>query len=245
MKKYNENFIDIKLTSETVFVYTVRKAIQKAIDTNIHLIRRVVLDLGCGEMPYKQYLLDRNTSITKYIGVDLAHSDYHKTVKPDLIWNGSKIKLKNKTVGTVLATELFEHISNLDIVLKEIKRVLSKKGKLIFTVPFIWPLHETPYDEYRYTPYSLNRYLTKVGFKNIMIVPLGGYNASLAQMLCIWISNFRLSIHSSFLKKMFEIFEKNILYAIIKFLMKKDDGMNVNNYGENTMPTGFYGHAEK
>lgn len=245
MLKYNTNFINIKLFKETVYVYSVRRIIQKAIDKNLNLFHGVLLDLGCGEMPYRQYILDKNISIIKYIGMDIDYSEYHQSIKPDLYWNGKDIPLKNNEVNTIIATELFEHIHNIENVLGEIFRVLSNEGLLFFTIPFVWPLHETPNDQYRYTPYSLKRIFEKSGFVDIKIIPLGGYNASLAQMLCIWIYNYRNEDKSCFKKILFEKIEKYILYPIIKKLLKKDDNLNVNTYGENTMPTGFYGYAKK
>ncbi len=245
MSNYNNNFINVKLTPNTVYVYPVRRALQKAIDTNIDLFWGVLMDLGCGEMPYRQYLIDKNKKITKYIGVDVDYNQYHRSIKPDIIWNGETIDIENEEIDTVLATELFEHLPNIEITLREIKRVLSKEGILFFTVPFIWPLHETPYDEYRYTPFSLKRVLETVGFRNITIAPLGGYNAALAQMLSVWIVNHRNSIISSFKRIIFNNMERNILYFIINRLLKKDDELNANSYGENTMPIGFMGYAKK
>lgn len=243
--KYNENFIDIKLSKDTVYVYSVRKLLQKALDNNLNLFHGTLLDLGCGEMPYRQYMLDKNKNIKKYIGVDIDYSEYHHFVKPDLYWDGKKIGVADGSIDTVIATELFEHISNIKEVLSEIHRVLSSNGVIFFTIPFIWPLHETPFDEYRYTPFSLKRMFTDAGFKNVNIVPLGNYNASLAQILCIWIYNKRESFSSDLKKGMFEKFEKIILYPVIKMLLKRDMLLNVSSYGENTMPTGFSGYAKK
>ena len=245
MLKYDENFIDIKLSPSTVYVFSVRRLLQKAIDNNIGLFHGTLLDLGCGEMPYKQYLLDRNKSITEYIGLDVDHSRYHHDRKPDLVWDGKRINLNDASVDTVIATELFEHVKNLGEVLDEVNRVLKKGGVIYFTVPFIWPLHEVPDDQYRYTPYSLKPALDKAGFKDIEILPLGGYNAALAQMICIWTVNRRNESFSRSEKYIFMMIEKNILYPVIKKLLKRDNELNINSYGENTMPTGFYGYAKK
>jgi SAM-dependent methyltransferase len=245
LENYDENFINMKLSPDTIYVYTVRKLLQKAVDRNINKFKGILVDLGCGEMPYKQYILDKNKNITKYIGIDVDCNKYHQSIKPDLIWDGKKIELEDGEINTVIATELFEHLSNIEIVLEDIYRVLAKDGGLFFTVPFIWPLHETPHDEYRYTPYSLKRILEKAGFNDISITPLGGYNASLAQMLGIWIYNHRNKLNSIFKKRLFEKFEKCVLYPIIKKLLKKDSTLSTDSYGENSMPTGFYGYAKK
>ena len=245
MKKYDDYFIDIQLSPRTVYLYSVRRFLQKAIDKNIDLFAGNLLDLGCGEMPYRQYLLDKNKKITRYIGVDIDNSRYHQSVRPDLYWDGRKINMTDFSVDTVLATELFEHVENLDEILREIHRVLTTGGIVFFSVRFIWPLHETPNDQYRYTPYSLKNALEKAGFKGIEIIAHGGYNAALAQMLCIWIRNRRMETESRFRKNLFEFTEKYVLYPIILKLLKKDGDMNVTYIGEDTMPTGFYGYAKK
>jgi len=86
-----------------------------------------------------------------------------------------------------IATEVFEHCPDPEIVMKEIWRVLKLGGILFFTVPFLWNLHETPYDEYRYTPFALKRHLTQSGFTEIEIKAMGGWDAALAQMLGLWV----------------------------------------------------------
>jgi hypothetical protein len=71
--------------------------------------------------------------------------------------------------------------------MNEIYRVLKCNGVLFFTVPFLWPLHEVPYDNYRYTPFALQRHLSQCHFSDIELKAMGGWDASLAQMLGLWV----------------------------------------------------------
>jgi hypothetical protein len=64
---------------------------------------------------------------------------------------------------------------------------LRPGGLLFFTVPFLWPLHDAPHDHYRYTPFALERLLSEAGFDEIELTPRGGWDASLAQMLGLWV----------------------------------------------------------
>jgi SAM-dependent methyltransferase len=86
-----------------------------------------------------------------------------------------------------MATEVLEHCPEPEAVLREVARVLKPKGTFFFTVPFLWPLHESPHDEYRYTPFALNRHLVNSGFESVQMKSLGGWNASLGIMLGLWV----------------------------------------------------------
>lgn len=187
-----DQFLNIQLNFDTIDRYYIRTSIKKAIDDNLHNFNGIFLDLGCGEMPYREYIIN-NSNITKYIGVDIENKIYQKQIKPDIFWDGKKLPFDDNSIDTIMATEVFEHVPNLDEILKEIYRVLKPNGKLFFTVPFLWPLHDVPYDEYRYTPFSLDRHFKKAGFENIDIKPLGGWNASLAQMIGLWLKRSGLS----------------------------------------------------
>jgi SAM-dependent methyltransferase len=72
-------------------------------------------------------------------------------------------------------------------VLGEIHRVLKPEGFLFVTVPFLWPLHEVPYDWQRLTPFALDQLLRDAGFKMIKIQALGGWDSSLAQCLGLYL----------------------------------------------------------
>jgi SAM-dependent methyltransferase len=50
-----------------------------------------------------------------------------------------------------------EHVPDPQRMVGEIARVLRPGGAVILSVPFHEPLHEVPYDFYRFTPFSLRK----------------------------------------------------------------------------------------
>ena len=186
-KIINKYFINVKAKSDYLDLYVVRNSIYNSIKQNKNLFEGVVVDLGCGIKPYKE-LICSGDNVSSYIGIDFENSldREYALGSPEYFWDGITIPLEAHYADVVLATELLEHCAEPEKVLREIHRVLKPNGKLIFTVPFLWPIHLVPNDEYRYTPFSLERHLSNTGFINCDLQALGGWDASLAQMIGIW-----------------------------------------------------------
>jgi len=177
------DFLNPQLSSRTLDTYLVRRGIVTAIEQNLHRFSGLCLDIGCGYMPYKPLLLAEHSPIQTYLGLDLPDNPYQV---PDLTWDGVVIPLEPNSVDCAIATELLEHCPHPNQVIAEIHRVLKPEGLLLFSVPFLWNLHCVPHDEYRFTPFSLERLLQAEGFTNIQLQAIGGWDASLGQMLGLW-----------------------------------------------------------
>ena len=102
------------------------------------------------------------------------------------MWDGATIPMPDVSVGSCLLTEVLEHCPDPQAVLIEIHRVLKPRGFLFLTVPFVWPMHTVPHDEYRYTPFALRRMLDMAGFTDAKIEATGGRDAMLAVVLGLW-----------------------------------------------------------
>jgi SAM-dependent methyltransferase len=167
----------------SIDTFATRRSIVEALQEALPHFHGKVLDVGCGYMPYKPLVMSSPSQATSYLGMDLATNLYQE---PELKWDGVTIPLEEKSVNTAFATEVLEHCEDPARTLSEIRRVLAPGGFFFFTVPFLWPLHDVPYDHFRYTPFSLERLLQNAGFTNIQIKASGGWDASLAQMIGLW-----------------------------------------------------------
>jgi ubiquinone/menaquinone biosynthesis C-methylase UbiE len=100
------------------------------------------------------------------VAVDTPGSGHvHVDSEYDVLFDGQRLPFADQVFDVVLATEVFEHVVDLDGVLAELKRVLRPGGKLLVTAPFLYPEHELPTDYRRFTQNGLVTVLSKHGFR--------------------------------------------------------------------------------
>ncbi|WP_416233301.1 class I SAM-dependent methyltransferase [Cyanobium gracile] len=211
--------------------YLVRKRILQAILEARPLLCGTLLDIGCGTSPYRAILEAPAGKARIYIGLDSLNNPLYKN-NPDIVWENSKIPLSDDSVDSILLTEVLEHCSNPSEILDEANRVLRRDGFCLVTVPFLWPLHDTPCDEYRYTPFSLERLAVNAGFEIASMRSLGDWDASLAQMIGLWIRR----------RKMNGLLRTLLSYAafpIYLLLVILDNGAERAEYSSGPMITGL------
>ncbi|WP_299123554.1 class I SAM-dependent methyltransferase [uncultured Winogradskyella sp.] len=232
-----KDFVNIKLSLKNLDTYYIRKSILVGLSKYLGDFNGTMLDIGCGKMPYRDYILE-NSKISKYVGLDIETAlIYDKKVKPDCTWDGVTMPFDDESFDCAFGTEVLEHCAEPEVVLSEVYRILKPGGIFFFTVPFLWNLHEVPNDEYRYTPFSLERHLNKCGFLNVSIIATGGWHASMAQMMGLWVRRSPLSSNK---RKILSYFLK----PMIKYLIKLDNPETVK-FIEGQMITGLYGHVRK
>ncbi len=184
MSRKLSQYIDPPCRPWTLDGFVNRRLIVRAVREVLPCFAGKVLDVGCGEKPYRHLLTHEPSRATSYLGLDLPGNKYSE---PDLAWDGITIPLPTNNMDSVMLTEVLEHTPDPQTVLQEAARVLKPNGFLFLTVPFIWPIHCVPYDEFRYTPFALLRFLETAGFVDIEIKATGGRHAVLAVILGLWV----------------------------------------------------------
>lgn len=112
----------------------------------------IVLDIGCSDK-WVQRIIPQSCT---YIGIDYLNTAlnlYHTS--PDTYGDACCLPIKSNSVDTVLLLDVIEHLPDPYTAIREIRRVLVKSGSLIMKLPFLYPLHDEPYDFVRLTKHGI------------------------------------------------------------------------------------------
>ena len=128
-----------------------------------------VLDIGCGQSPYK-FLL--NADATQYFGIDIIEATSFGYNNPDVTsFDGKNIPFENDKFDAIICTEVLEHVQEFQYLIDEIYRTSKKNAAIIVTIPWSARYHYIPYDYFRYTPSSLKTMFAK--FSEVTITSRG------------------------------------------------------------------------
>ena len=118
-----------------------------------------VLDVGCGQSPYK-FLLKQNQ--TKYYGLDITDAgrfNYHNSEVT--YFNGRDSPFNNEKFDGLICTEVLEHVEGYQRLVDEMHRVMKIGAIGIITIPWSARYHYIPWDFFRFTPVSLETMFSK------------------------------------------------------------------------------------
>ena len=143
----------------------IREATQKPIILGMLEEREKVLDAGSGSGFYTQHVKAGQT-----IALDYSLENVKKAgmASQSQMVNGDaqKLPFKAASFDGVLCLEVLEHLNQDLQALKEIKRVMQKKGALILSVPLKpAPIKDTEHVREGYTPEELEKMLKQEGLK--------------------------------------------------------------------------------
>ena len=91
-----------------------------------------------------------------------------KTIKVDLELD----KTLNQKFDNICLMNILEHIKNYKNVINFSNNVLNLNGRIIGSVPFLFKIHYSPNDYFRFTEQLLYEEFKDLGFEQIVIKPL-------------------------------------------------------------------------
>lgn len=137
-----------------------------------------ILSVG-GYGPVDQHL-EKSSFIRN---AELITLDIEEKHNPDIlidITECSKV-ITPKTFDAVVAIEVLEHVLDPITAVKECHDILKENGVLILSTPWIIPIHDRPFDYYRFTPQALEEICKD--FSSITIYARGDYFDSIVLLM--------------------------------------------------------------
>jgi len=129
-----------------------------------------LLDLGCGKAP----LLGLYRTLAHPIVCADWPNSLHSNPDIDVLCDLSKpLPFKDKSLDTIIISDVLEHISDPCKLWSEMSRILSPGGHIIGNSPFLYWIHEAPFDYHRMTPSAIELYIKTAGLELISVESLG------------------------------------------------------------------------
>jgi SAM-dependent methyltransferase len=88
-------------------------------------------------------------------GFYVTSFDIDEKYAPDILGDICAHDFEGRAFDVIVLSEVLEHVHSPHLAIANIRAALREGGRLILTVPFLFPIHERPHDYYRYTRYGL------------------------------------------------------------------------------------------
>jgi SAM-dependent methyltransferase len=188
-----------------------------------------ILDIGSGGSAYGRLFPNRLT-----VDIDPERN-------PEIVADAARLPFEDASFSFILCTEMLEHVPEPQVVIDELHRVLKPGGKMVLTTRFVFPLHDTPHDYWRFTKYGLLRL-----FKNwevTELMPDTQAFSTVGVMLQRIAFQTRLVLNRPM----------KFLVFVLAWLFDKANGLLVEEYGDikrsiretDIMPSGYFVVATK
>jgi len=128
------------------------------------VLRGTVLDVGCGNAPYRGAL-----PAVAYVGMDLSPGP-----ATAVLGCCEQLPFADGSFDAVVCTEVLEHLPRPGECLREIRRVLKDGGTAYITAPQSWPLHYEPRDYWRFTRYGMEQLCAEASLTVVSSARIGG-----------------------------------------------------------------------
>ena len=164
--------------------YTATRAVRVYQSAIEHHARGHLVDLGCGDVPLYAIYRPHVSSVTCVDWSGSDHGSAHIDIYADL---NQPLPVASETADTVLSTSVLEHIWRHDILWSEMARIVAPGGKVILGVPFLYQLHEEPFDFFRWTRHALTKACEQNDLHVVELTAYGGGLDVLADLsLKLW-----------------------------------------------------------
>lgn len=138
----------------------------RAVPQGLAQARGMLLDVGAAD----RWLEGRLTYDVRYVALDYPQTGgVLYGARPSVFADAAALPFPDAVFDGVACLEVIEHVPDPQQVLREIARVLKPGGRAWVSMPFLYPLHDGPYDFQRYTEFGLARDAKRAGLRVVKL----------------------------------------------------------------------------
>jgi SAM-dependent methyltransferase len=130
-----------------------------------------LLDMGCGSRPFAPLFAGHTR---RYWGTDLSRSPYLGDARPDAFARAEAQPFRAGSFDTVLGLSMLTYLPEPVRMIEEAHRVLRPGGTLLLEFTQMVPLHDEPWDFFRFTRFGAEHLLRQGGFEPLEYIAIGG-----------------------------------------------------------------------
>jgi SAM-dependent methyltransferase len=197
--------------------------IRKYLEQHHRHVRGLTLDVGCGDKPHRAVF----PHVSRYIGLDRPSEPQldsprsrQRCASVDLHGDALQLPFRRDVFDTVAAFQLLEHLPDPQAFLLETCRVLKPGGSVVLTYPLINPVHEAPFDFFRYTPFGLRHLCAKAGLAVVESIPMGGGWLAVGYLIQLLLSNEEAALAPS--AKWSKFWRRQLSFRIYRWMAHLD-----------------------
>lgn len=121
-----------------------------------------ILDIGAADRWMERQIHPQ----AEYVALDYPFTGHDLYgARPDVFADAARLPFRSDDFDGVVCLEVLEHVPDPAQVVCEIARVLKPGGRAWISMPFLYPLHDAPFDFQRYTEYGLRRDMHLAGLE--------------------------------------------------------------------------------
>lgn len=154
-----------------------------------------LLDIGCSDQSLRAHICPE----VHYIGLDyLTTASQLYETSPQVYGDAQSLPLMAQSIDTIALLDVLEHLPDASLALAEVFRVLKSNGKVLVSVPFLYPVHDAPFDFQRWTSHGLKKIVENCGFYIEKEMAVGTPSQTAALITCIGIVRNTLELLKSY-----------------------------------------------
>lgn len=183
-----------------------------------------VIDIGCGEQPLRKLVESEGAT---YVGFDVEQNAQASVAIIGFIDRGLPVPWPDAhhVYDVVLCTEVLEHVADWDIAFMNLRSLVAPRGRVILTVPFVFPLHMEPLDYFRATPHTIERLAGRHHFAIDELLKLGNARDVIATALDdvsilpnqpTWVPRVAAKVLRTGRKSLVKLIQRDALWSLVQ-----------------------------